>query len=57
MPDWSNESGQGIVEYALIIILVIIVIFVIASLLGDFIINWITELIDSFRTGLLYPVS
>jgi len=57
MPDWSNQSGQGIVEYALIIILVIIVIFVIASLLGDFIINWIRELIDSFRTGLIYPVS
>ena len=57
MPHSSKESGQGIVEYALILILVVIVIFVIASLLGDFIINWINELIDSFRTGLFFPVS
>jgi Flp pilus assembly pilin Flp len=34
MPKPDIESGQGIVEYALILILVVIVLFVIITLLG-----------------------
>jgi len=42
-PD-SNESGQGLVEYALIIILVVIIVWVVIELLGP----WITNYIDEF---------
>ncbi len=42
-PD-SNQSGQGLVEYALIIILVVIIVWVIIELLGP----WITNYIDDF---------
>ena len=44
MSPGSNESGQGLVEYALIIILVVIVVWVIIELLGP----WITNYIDEF---------
>ena len=47
LPD--NQSGQGIVEYALIFILVIIIVFVIISLLGPAIMEWINEFLDSVR--------
>ena len=49
MPLPDNQSGQGLVEYALIIILVIIIIFVIISLLGPAILELINEFLDSVR--------
>ena len=34
MSTWNNSSGQGLVEYALILILVALVIIVILSIFG-----------------------
>lgn len=45
----ENQRGQGIVEYALIFILVIIIVFVIISLLGPAIMEWINEFLNSVR--------
>ena len=55
MPFPSKESGQGIVEYLLIIILIVIVIFVIISLLGPAISKWINDLLESLRSGYTFP--
>lgn len=54
MPSSSKESGQGIVEYALILILVLIIVFIVISLLGPFISDWISEFIDSVRSEIIY---
>ncbi|MEA3441537.1 MAG: pilus assembly protein [Chloroflexota bacterium] len=50
MPKPDIESGQGIVEYALILILVVIVLFVIITLLGPAILDLINEFINSVRS-------
>lgn len=54
MPSSSEKNGQGIVEYALILILVLIVLFVIVSLLGPAISDWISDFIDSIRSEVVY---
>jgi len=55
MPFPSKQSGQGIVEYVLIIILIVIVIFVIISLLGPAISEWINDLLESIRSSYTFP--
>jgi Flp pilus assembly pilin Flp len=40
----KNPSGQGFVEYALILILVVVVVFVIVALLGPYISNALQSL-------------
>jgi uncharacterized membrane protein len=57
MPSSPEESSQGIVEYALILILVLIILFIIGSLLGDYIVDWITDFIDSLRSAIIYRVA
>lgn len=42
-----NESGQGFVEYALIIILVAIIVWVIIALFGPWIGNYINDFLQS----------
>jgi len=42
-----NESGQGLVEYALIIILVAIIVWVIIALLGPWIGDYINDFLQS----------
>lgn len=34
MMNWSAEKGQGLVEYALILVLVVLVVLVVLTLLG-----------------------
>jgi len=50
MPKPDIESGQGVVEYALILILVVIVLFVIITLLGPAILDLINEFINSVKS-------
>jgi len=57
MPSSPEESSQGIVEYALILILVLIILFIIGSLLGDYIVDWITDFIDSLRSEIIYRIA
>ena len=42
-----NESGQGLVEYALIIILVASIVWVIIALLGPWIGDYINDFLQS----------
>lgn len=46
----DKDSGQGIIEYALILILAIIILYLIISLLGPAILEWINEFIESVRS-------
>jgi len=57
MPSSPKDRGQGIVEYALILILVLIIVFIVISLLGPFITDWLSEFIDSIRTEIIYIVA
>jgi pilus assembly protein Flp/PilA len=57
MPFSSKESGQGLVEYALIMILVVIIVFIIFSLLGPAIGNWLSQFIDSIKSEIIYLVA
>ena len=43
---WINERGQGLVEYALILVLVAVVVFAVL-IIGDV----FSRLIDSFPSG------
>lgn len=43
----SGESGQGLVEYALIIVLVAVVVFAVLTLLGPVIGNIFTKINNS----------
>jgi len=45
LPFLSREEGQGIVEYALIIVLVAIVVIAIWLLLSDVIEDWLNQLL------------
>lgn len=45
IPFLSREEGQGVVEYALIIVLVAIVVIAIWLLLSDVIEDWLNQLL------------
>lgn len=47
----NREDGQGLVEYALILVLVAVVIIAILSLLGPQIGNVFSQIVDSLSTG------
>ena len=44
---WSHEDGQGLVEYALILVLVAIVVIAILALLGPQIGNVFSQIINA----------
>ena len=46
----KTEEGQGLVEYALILVLVAVVLIVILSLLGPAISNVFQNIIDNINT-------
>jgi pilus assembly protein Flp/PilA len=48
---WMNERGQGLVEYALILVLVAVVVFAVLMFLGPIIGDVFSRLIDSFPSG------
>jgi len=45
----ENESGQGLVEYALILVLVAIVVIAILTLLGPTIGNIFSRIVDALQ--------
>jgi pilus assembly protein Flp/PilA len=45
----QNEEGQGLVEYALILVLVAVVVIVILTLLGPVIGNVFSNIVQSFQ--------
>jgi pilus assembly protein Flp/PilA len=45
----QNEEGQGLVEYALILVLVAVVVIIILTLLGPAIGNVFSNIYNSFR--------
>ena len=49
IPFLSREEGQGLIEYALIIVLVAIVAIAILLLLGDVIEDFLNQVIDFVR--------
>lgn len=49
---FGNEDGQGLVEYALVLILVAVVVIAILALLGPYINDWLASATEWFR-GLL----
>ncbi len=44
-----GEDGQGLVEYALILVLVAVVVIAVLALLGPYIGDWLTNVADWFR--------
>ena len=46
IPFLSQEEGQGLIEYALIIVLVAIVVIAILLLLSDVIPQWLDKIVD-----------
>lgn len=46
---WSREDGQGLVEYALILVLVAIVVIAILALLGPQIGNVFSQIVYALR--------
>ncbi len=46
----SNEDGQGLVEYALILVLVAIVVIIVLSILGPQIGNVFSQINETLRT-------
>jgi pilus assembly protein Flp/PilA len=46
IPFLSREEGQGLIEYALIIVLVAIIVIAILLLLSDVIQDWLKQLMD-----------
>jgi len=46
IPLLSREEGQGLIEYALIIVLVAIIVIAILLLLSDVIEDWLNQLIS-----------
>lgn len=46
----THEDGQGLVEYALILVLVAIVVIAILALLGPQIGNVFSQIVDALRT-------
>jgi pilus assembly protein Flp/PilA len=49
---FRSEDGQGLVEYALVLVLVAVVVIAILALLGPYIGDWLNNLADWAR-GLL----
>ena len=52
MLNLRNEQGQGLVEYALVLVLVSIVVIAILALLGPQIGNILSRIRDSLKEGL-----
>jgi pilus assembly protein Flp/PilA len=46
-----REKGQGLVEYALILVLVAIVVIAVLALLGPEIANIFSDILDGLRNG------
>jgi pilus assembly protein Flp/PilA len=46
----NNEEGQGLVEYALILVLVAVVVIIILAVLGPTIGNVFSSIINSFNS-------
>lgn len=46
---FRDEDGQGLVEYALILVLVAVVAIAVLALLGPYIGDWLNSLADWFR--------
>jgi Flp pilus assembly pilin Flp len=46
IPSLSREEGQGLIEYALIIVLVAIIVIAILLLLSDVIPEWLNRFMD-----------
>lgn len=46
----THEDGQGLVEYALILVLVAIIVIAILALLGPQIGNVFSQIVDALRT-------
>jgi pilus assembly protein Flp/PilA len=44
---FAKEKGQGLVEYALILVLIAIVVIVVVALLGDSITNVFQNIVDA----------
>jgi len=55
IPFLSREEGQGLIEYALIIVLVAIVVIAILLLMSDVIEDWLSKISD-FISGLIILV-
>lgn len=49
---FRGEEGQGLVEYALVLVLVAVVVIAILALLGPFISEWLTNAGEWFRQTL-----
>ena len=45
-PSLSREEGQGLIEYALIIVLVAIIVIAILLLMSDVIQDWLNQLLN-----------
>ncbi len=45
-PSLSREEGQGLIEYALIIVLVAIIVIAILLLMSDVIQDWLNQLMN-----------
>lgn len=45
---FRSEDGQGLVEYALVLVLVAVVVIAILALLGPYIGEWLNSLADWF---------
>jgi pilus assembly protein Flp/PilA len=46
---FNEEKGQGVIEYALVLVLVAVVIIAILALLGPYIQDWITSFVEWLR--------
>lgn len=47
-PDWRDESGQSVIEYALILLLIAIIILAILLILGDDLRAFVFDLINTW---------
>jgi pilus assembly protein Flp/PilA len=46
---FRGEEGQGLVEYALVLVLVAVVVIAILALLGPYINDWINTAVEWFQ--------
>jgi pilus assembly protein Flp/PilA len=46
---FDEEKGQGLIEYALVLVLVAVVIIAILALLGPYIQDWINNFVEWLR--------
>lgn len=47
-PNWRDESGQSVIEYALILLLIAIIILAILLILGDDLRAFVFDLINTW---------